>query len=89
MKISINAVLAYCTLFYYQWFLQKTLELVLISFTTNTWIMIKKLVLNMIISTKQQFYKLINGKYKKKALKKEHITFSMTWLILKTLIQAY
>ena len=37
-----NAVLACCTLRYFQQSLQSTLELVLILFTTNTWIIIKK-----------------------------------------------
>ena len=40
---------AYCTLCCFQCFLQLMLELVLILFTTNTWIVIKKLFLNMIM----------------------------------------
>ena len=42
-------------------FLQSTSELLLILFTTNTWIVIKKMFLDMIMSIKQQIVN-INGK---------------------------
>ena len=54
MSIKINVVLAHCTLCCFQ-YLQSKLELVLILFTTNTLIVIKKLVLDTIMSIKQQF----------------------------------
>ena len=53
MNVKINAVLAQCTLCYFQYFSQLTLVLRLILFTTNTWIVIKKMFLNMIMSIKQ------------------------------------
>ena len=36
MKVGMGAVFAHCTLFYFQYFLQLTLELVLILFITHT-----------------------------------------------------
>ena len=67
MDIKINIVLGYCTFSCFQYSLQSTLELVLILFTTNTLIMIKKLFLDMIMFIKQQFNKFnyikhINGR---------------------------
>ena len=53
-----------CTLPYFQQSLQSTLELLLILFTTNTWIVIKKTFLDMIISIKQQIIN-INGIYQR------------------------
>ena len=50
----------HCILCSFQYYLQSTLELVLILFTTNTLIVIKKLHLDMIMSIKQQFNQLIN-----------------------------
>ena len=55
--MKINVVLAYCRLYYFQYFLQSILELLLILFTINTWIAIKKMFLNMIMSIKD---KIIN-----------------------------
>ena len=51
MKISINAVLARCTLFYFQYPLQLTLQLVATLF-----------VLSLVPALKQQFNEIINGK---------------------------
>ena len=68
MSIKTNVVLAHCTLCCFQYSLQSTLELVLILFTINTWIAIKKLLLDMIMSIKQQlnwFIKIQNGGSKK------------------------
>ena len=53
MSIKINAVLVQCTLCYFHYFSQLTLVLLLILFTTNTWIVMKKMFLNMIMSIKQ------------------------------------
>ena len=53
-----NVVLAYCILCYFQWSLQSTLELMLILFTKNTWTVIKKMFLNMIMSFKQKIIKI-------------------------------
>ena len=58
LKITINAVLARCTLCYFQKFLQSTLDLVLIMFM----FIIKKMFLDMIIN--QQIIN-INGKYQR------------------------
>ena len=41
MKKGTNAVIAHCTLCYFEWILQLMLELVLVLFTTNTAIVIK------------------------------------------------
>ena len=54
MKMCGN-LFAQFMLYCFQQFLQSTLETVLILFTTNTWIMIKKLLLTKILSIKQQF----------------------------------
>ena len=43
LDIKINAVLACCALCCFQYYLQPTLELLLILFTMNTWIVIKKM----------------------------------------------
>ena len=62
MKISINAVLAHLTLFYFQYFLQLTLELVAIFFifiVTSEKILF---VLSLVPELKQQFNELKNGK---------------------------
>ena len=62
MKISINAVLAHRTLFYFQYFLQLTLELVAIFFIfigTSEKILF---VLSLVPELKQQFNELKNGK---------------------------
>ena len=52
--MKVNVVLASCTLLYFQYSLQSTLELLHIMFTINTWIIIKKIFLNMIMSSKQK-----------------------------------
>ena len=44
-----NVILAYCTLYCFQYSLQLMLELLPILFTTNTWSRIKKMFLNMIV----------------------------------------
>ena len=49
VKVKINAILAYCTLYYFQYSIQSISELLLILFTVNTWIVIKKMFLNMIM----------------------------------------
>ena len=49
MKVKINAILAYCTLCYFQYFLQLILQLGLTLFTTNIRIAIKKIFLNIMI----------------------------------------
>ena len=45
-------------------FLQSALELLLVFFTTSTWIMTKKMLLNTILSIKHQIIN-INGKYQR------------------------
>ena len=61
MKISIKAVLAGCTLFYFGYFLQLTLELVAILYFH--WQLKKMLfVLTLVPAPKQQFNEFINGK---------------------------
>ena len=62
VKIRINIILAYCTLCYFKYSLQSILELLLILFTINTWIVIKKVLLNMIMLIKE---KIINIKWEK------------------------
>ena len=62
MKITINAVLARCTLFYFQYFLQLTLELVAIFFIfigTQKNILF---TLSLVPVLKQEFKELINMK---------------------------
>ena len=62
-KISINAVLVHSTLCYFQYFLQLTLELMLILLIlvgTKKRIL---LMLSLVPILKQQFNELINGKY--------------------------
>ena len=54
-SVKINVILAQCILCYFGYSLQLMLEFVLILFTINTWIVIKKMFLNMITSIKQQF----------------------------------
>ena len=58
VKIRINAVLAYCTLCCFQYYLMQ--KLLLILFTTDTWIIIKKMLLNM-TSIKEKIIN-INGR---------------------------
>ena len=62
MKISINAVLARWALFYFQYFLQITLELVAIFFIFAGASEKMLFVLSLVSALKQQFNKLINGK---------------------------
>ena len=49
---------------------KSTLGLLLILFTTNTWIVMKKMFLNMIMFIKQQIIKHINGRSQKKLASK-------------------
>ena len=49
MSIKINVAFAYCTFCCFQYSLQSTLKLVLVLFTINAWIAIKKLLLDMIV----------------------------------------
>ena len=62
MNISINAVLAHCILFYFQYFLQLTLELVSISFIFTGAQKKMIFVLSLVHALKQQLNELINGK---------------------------
>ena len=62
MSIKINPVLAHCTLYCFQYFKQSVLELVFILFTTNTWVVIQKMFLNMITPIKQKIINIcVNG----------------------------
>ena len=63
--MKLNAVPAHCRLYYFQYFLQQTLTLLLNLFTINTWVAIKK------ISIKQQFSECNYIEYK------FHRTFKM------------
>ena len=56
--MKINAVLVYCTLYYFQYFLQSILELLLILFIINTSVVMKKMFLNMIMFIKE---KIVNN----------------------------
>ena len=64
MKISINVVLARCTLFYFQYPLQLTLQLVATLF-----------VLSLVPALKQQFNELINGKSQTNRDQKSNLLF--------------
>ena len=55
-----NSVLVLCTLYYFQYFLQSVLELLLIVFIHSGTKMHH--ILNLMLALKQQFTKLINGK---------------------------
>ena len=54
--MKINVGLVNCTLCCFQFSSQLMLELLTILLTINTWIIIKKMFLNMIIPTKQKIY---------------------------------
>ena len=56
--MKINAVLVYCTLYYFQYFLQSILELLLILIIINTSVVMKKMFLNMIMFIKE---KIVNN----------------------------
>ena len=60
MKVGVGVVLVHCTLFYFQYFLQLTLELVLILFITNTWILIKMAADTKSINIKNRTYYFFN-----------------------------
>ena len=49
VKVKMNVILVYCTLYCFQYSLQLMLELLLILFTINTWIVMKKMFLYMIM----------------------------------------
>ena len=56
--MKINAVPVYCTLYYFQYFLQSILQLLLILFIINTSVVMKKMFLNMIMFIKE---KIVNN----------------------------
>ena len=60
MKISINAVLAHCTLGYFQQFLQLTLELVATFFILIGTLKKMLFMLSLAPALKQQFNEIIN-----------------------------
>ena len=49
VKMKINVILAHCTLYCFQYSLSLMLELMFILFNINTWIVIKKMFLNIMI----------------------------------------
>ena len=57
MKISINAILAGCILCYFRYFLQLTLELLLILFILIGFLKKILIVLSLILTLKQRFIK--------------------------------
>ena len=71
MKISIHAVLACCTLFYFQYFLQLMLELVAIFFVLIGMLF----VLSLVPAPKQQFNELINEKSQTNRDQKSNLLF--------------
>ena len=56
IRQSAKVILAYCTLCYFQYFLQSILELLFILFIANTEIIIKKMFLHMIMFIKEKTY---------------------------------
>ena len=73
---KINAILAHCTLYCFQYYLQSVSGLLLILFTVNTWVIIKKRFLNMILSIKQKIINIrLNWRSQRNKHKKSNILF--------------